>query len=84
MDLEPSSKAQDYLQRLSAFMDAEVYPAEAVYEQQMTEQAAAGRVTSHLRSSSTSNPALRTRVCGTSSCRTNRDSRSPSTRRWPR
>ena len=51
MDFEPSSKAQDYLQRLSAFMDAEVYPAEAVYEQQMTEQAAAGRVTSHLRSS---------------------------------
>lgn len=43
MDFEPSSKAQDYLQRLSAFMDAEVYPAEAVYEQQMTEQAAAGR-----------------------------------------
>ena len=25
MDFEPSSKAQDYLQRLSAFMDAEVY-----------------------------------------------------------
>ncbi len=43
MDFEPSSKAQDYLQRLSAFMDAEVYPAEAVYEQQMTEQVAAGR-----------------------------------------
>jgi acyl-CoA dehydrogenase len=44
VDFEPSTKAQDYLQRLSAFMDSEVYPAEAVYEQQMTEQAAAGRV----------------------------------------
>ena len=43
MDFEPSTKAQDYLQRLSAFMDSEVYPAEAVYEQQMSEQAAAGR-----------------------------------------
>ncbi|MEZ5118863.1 MAG: acyl-CoA dehydrogenase family protein [Candidatus Nanopelagicales bacterium] len=43
MDFEPSTKAQDYLQRLSAFMDSEVYPAEAVYEQQMTEQAASGQ-----------------------------------------
>jgi acyl-CoA dehydrogenase len=43
VDFEPSTKAQDYLQRLSEFMDSDVYPAEAVYEQQLAEQVRAGR-----------------------------------------
>ncbi|MFN2539432.1 MAG: acyl-CoA dehydrogenase family protein [Mycobacteriales bacterium] len=32
MDFEPSAKAKDYLQRLQAFMDEKVFPAEEVYE----------------------------------------------------
>ncbi len=43
MDFQPSAKAEDYLRRLSSFMDSDVYPAEAVYEQQMQEQTRGGR-----------------------------------------
>ncbi len=32
MDFEPSPKAKDYLERLQAFMDEKVFPAESVYE----------------------------------------------------
>ncbi len=42
MDFQPSPQAQEYLARLTDFMDAHVYPAEAVYEQQMAELTAAG------------------------------------------
>ena len=42
MDFEPSPKAQEYLTRLNDFMDAHVYPAEAVYEEQVAELTAAG------------------------------------------
>ncbi len=35
MDLEPSDRCQDFQARLTAFMDAHVYPAEAVYEQEL-------------------------------------------------
>jgi acyl-CoA dehydrogenase len=38
VDFQPSAKAEEYLHRLSSFMDSDVYPAEAVYEQQMHEQ----------------------------------------------
>ncbi len=37
MDFELSSRAQDYLERLQAFMDDHVYPAEAVYRRQRDE-----------------------------------------------
>ncbi|MCU1602469.1 MAG: acyl-CoA dehydrogenase domain protein [Frankiales bacterium] len=33
MDFEPSPKAKDYLERLQAFMDEKVFPAEHVYEE---------------------------------------------------
>jgi len=42
VDFQPSPQAQEYLARLTDFMDAHVYPAEAVYEQQMAELTAAG------------------------------------------
>ncbi|MEI2784777.1 MAG: acyl-CoA dehydrogenase family protein [Candidatus Nanopelagicales bacterium] len=42
MDFQPSPQAQKYLARLTDFMEAHVYPAEAVYEQQMAELTAAG------------------------------------------
>jgi acyl-CoA dehydrogenase len=37
MDFAYSSKVEDYSQRLLAFMDSHIYPAEDVYEQQMKE-----------------------------------------------
>jgi acyl-CoA dehydrogenase len=37
MDFELSPKAQEYLERLNAFMDEAVYPAEKTYEQQRAE-----------------------------------------------
>jgi acyl-CoA dehydrogenase len=37
MDLEPSARGRDLRDRLLAFMDEHVYPAEAVYEAQMAE-----------------------------------------------
>lgn len=43
MDFEPSAKAQQYLDLLSDFMETDVYPAEAVYAEQLRELTAAGR-----------------------------------------
>ena len=43
MDFEPSAKAQDYVSRLTDFMDAHVYPAEPVYAEQLAELESAGR-----------------------------------------
>ena len=37
MDFEPSDRCQDFSERLTAFMDEHVYPAEAVYEEQLRE-----------------------------------------------
>jgi acyl-CoA dehydrogenase len=37
MDFEPSARCNEFKERLSAFMDANVYPAEAVYEAQLRE-----------------------------------------------
>jgi acyl-CoA dehydrogenase len=37
MDFEPSDRCKDFKARLEAFMDERVYPAEAVYEQQLSE-----------------------------------------------
>ena len=34
MDFAPSAKAQDFAQRLTAFMEEHVYPAEKVYHDQ--------------------------------------------------
>ena len=36
MDFEPTERCKDYQRRLEAFMGEHVYPAEAVYRQQMT------------------------------------------------
>ena len=38
---EPSERAEDYRQRLLAFMDENIYPNESVYEEQMRELEAA-------------------------------------------
>jgi acyl-CoA dehydrogenase len=35
MDFQPSQRCTDFIQRLSAFMDEHVYPAEEVYERQL-------------------------------------------------
>jgi len=35
MDFQPSDRCQQYTERLTAFMDEHVYPAEAVYERQL-------------------------------------------------
>jgi acyl-CoA dehydrogenase len=37
MDFEPSQRCSEFKERLSAFMDEHIYPAEAVYERQMHE-----------------------------------------------
>jgi acyl-CoA dehydrogenase len=37
MDFEPSQRCTDFKERLNAFMDEHIYPAEAVYERQMHE-----------------------------------------------
>ncbi len=37
MDFEPSERCRDYAERLGTFMNEQVYPAEAVYEQQLRE-----------------------------------------------
>ena len=37
MDFEPSERCTDFKERLSAFMDEHVYPAEEVYERQLRE-----------------------------------------------
>jgi acyl-CoA dehydrogenase len=37
MNFEPTQRAQDYLERVTAFMDERIYPAEHVYEAQMRE-----------------------------------------------
>jgi acyl-CoA dehydrogenase len=44
VNFEPSEKAREYLERLQAFMDEHVYPAEPVYAEQRRELAAAGRI----------------------------------------
>ncbi|MHB8242715.1 MAG: acyl-CoA dehydrogenase family protein [Solirubrobacteraceae bacterium] len=37
MDFEPSQRCSEFKERLNAFMDEHIYPAEAVYEEQMRE-----------------------------------------------
>ena len=37
MDFELTDRCKDYMERVQAFMDERIYPAEAVYEQQMRE-----------------------------------------------
>ncbi len=37
MDFQPSQRCSEFKERLSAFMDERVYPAEAIYEQQLRE-----------------------------------------------
>jgi acyl-CoA dehydrogenase len=37
MDFEPSARCKEFKERLSAFMDEHVYPAEEVYERQLRE-----------------------------------------------
>jgi acyl-CoA dehydrogenase len=43
MDFNLSAKTSEYATKLQAFMDAEVFPAESVYEHQRAELAAAGK-----------------------------------------
>src|SRR5262245_1188324 len=35
MDFQPSQRCLEYKERLTAFMDAQVYPAEAVYQREL-------------------------------------------------
>lgn len=44
MDFEPSAKAAEYIGRMQAFMDEEVYPAEPVYARERRDLIAGGRV----------------------------------------
>ena len=44
MDFSNSARSQEYVDRLQSFMDAEVFPAEAVYQRQRLELAAIGRL----------------------------------------
>ena len=44
MDFQPSERCTELIQRLSAFMDEHVYPAEATYEQQLRESGGAGGI----------------------------------------
>ena len=37
MDFEPSQRCSEFKERLTAFMDEHVYPAEAVYEEEVIE-----------------------------------------------
>ena len=37
MDFAPSARGEEYRERLLAFMEERVYPAEAVYERQLAE-----------------------------------------------
>lgn len=37
MDFKPSARSVEYQERLVAFMDEHVYPAEAVYERELRE-----------------------------------------------
>ena len=37
MDFQPSERCVEFQERLSAFMDEQIYPAEAVYERQLQE-----------------------------------------------
>ena len=37
MDFQPSDRCRDFQERLDAFMDERVYPAESVYEEQIRE-----------------------------------------------
>src|SRR6476659_4590019 len=39
MDFEPSPRCREFAERLNAFMDERIYPAEAVYEEQLAELA---------------------------------------------
>jgi acyl-CoA dehydrogenase len=43
MDFNLSAKTTEYATKLQAFMDAEVFPAESVYEHQRAQLAAAGK-----------------------------------------
>ena len=43
MDFTLSAKTSEYAAKLQAFMDAEVFPAEAIYEHQRAELKAAGK-----------------------------------------
>jgi acyl-CoA dehydrogenase len=42
MDFQPSARCLEFKERLSAFMDEHVYPAEPVYERQLREASSAG------------------------------------------
>jgi acyl-CoA dehydrogenase len=44
MDFQPSERCIEFKERLSAFMDEQVYPAEAVYERQLRESGGAGGI----------------------------------------
>jgi acyl-CoA dehydrogenase len=35
MNFEPTDRGKDYVERVTAFMDERIYPAEHVYEEQM-------------------------------------------------
>ena len=84
MDFELTDRCKDHIERVEAFMDEHVYPAEPVYETQMRES---GDPHFHPPILEELNKRPSAAGCGTSSipipsgapaCST------PSTRRWPR
>ncbi len=44
MDFEPSQRCSEFKERLSAFMDEHIYPAEAIYERQLRESGGPGGI----------------------------------------
>ena len=67
MDFEFSDRCKELRERLLAFMDEHVYPAEAVYEAQIAE---AGDPHGHPPVMEELKEQARARGCGTCSCRT--------------
>ena len=85
MDFEPSERCREFTERLQAFMEEHVYPAEPVYEQQLArlrQPAPPAR-----RDGAAEGRAPATRACGTCSCPTPTTARAcptATTRRWRR
>ena len=67
MDFAYDDRTQDLRERLSAFMDEQVYPAEPAFREQAEAAEAAGRPGSACPLPPTSRPRPAGAVCGTSS-----------------
>ena len=68
MNFEPTERGKDYVERVTAFMDECIYPAEAVYDAQMRERRRPALPAADHRGAQGGGP--RRAACGTSSSRT--------------